>query len=190
MPAPAWVSGRVTYGGWCGIPSSVSVEPMAAVGFDWLGFDMQRSAIGADDLLPMLQAACINDVPVLVRVPWNDAASIMRVLDLCAAGVIVPMVNTAAEARQAAGACLSPPDGYRSFGPVRRRSKPPLCSVMIETVEAVENVDEILAVPRGRHSLRGAVRPLQLLRDELDASMGLCGRRDLRSLTPALVERT
>src|SRR5262245_21018103 len=143
MRASAWVAGRVTFGGWCSIPSSVSVELMAAAGFDWLGFDMQHSAIGGGDVLPMLPAASIKDVPVMVRVPWNDPPTIMRMLDLGAAGVMVPMVSSADEARRAAGACFYAPEGYRSYGPVRRAraSGAPLCSVMIETIEGVEKVD-------------------------------------------------
>ena len=67
----------------------------------------------------MVQAAAIRRTPMLVRVPWNDPAAIMRALDAGADGVIVPMVNTAEEARAAVGAMRYPPLGYRSWGPIR-----------------------------------------------------------------------
>ena len=67
----------------------------------------------------IVQAAAIRDTPVLVRVPWNEPGAIMRALDAWAEGVIVPMVNTVADARSAAGASRYPPLGYRSWGPLR-----------------------------------------------------------------------
>jgi 4-hydroxy-2-oxoheptanedioate aldolase len=124
---------------------------MAGIGFDWLCFDMQHGAIGPDALVAMLQASA-SGPPVLVRVPWNDPSTIMRVLDLGAAGVIVPLVNSAEEARRAAGACFYPPDGYRSFGPIRRSrhlqgDHDVLCMLMVETVDAVRNIDAIVSTP-------------------------------------------
>jgi 4-hydroxy-2-oxoheptanedioate aldolase len=88
-----------------------------------------------------------------VRVPWRDAARIMRMADLGAAGVVVPLVNTAAEAEQAVAAIRYPPRGFRSFGPVRRWYSPDgtapdaLCLVMIETGEALAHVEAIAATP-------------------------------------------
>ena len=67
----------------------------------------------------MVQAAAITQTPALVRVPRLDAGLIGRALDAGAAGVIVPMVNSAAEARAAVAACRYPPDGIRSWGPAR-----------------------------------------------------------------------
>ena len=124
---------------------------MAGIGFDWLCFDMQHGAIGPDVLVAMLQASAAGP-PVMVRVPWNDPPTIMRVLDLGAAGVIVPMINSAEEAQRAAGACFYPPYGYRSFGPIRRSrhvqgDHAVLCMVMVETVEAVRNIDAIVSTP-------------------------------------------
>jgi 4-hydroxy-2-oxoheptanedioate aldolase len=91
-------------------------------------------------------------------VPWNEPGSIMRALDAGAEGVIVPMVNTPEEARAAAGASRYPPLGYRSWGPLRSGMAQPdfnpalgneqtICLVMIETYQAVDDVDAILDVP-------------------------------------------
>ena len=106
----------------------------------------------------MVQAAAIRGTPVLVRVPWNEPGAIMRALDAGAEGVIVPMVNTPDEARAAAGASRYPPLGFRSWGALRSGMAQPgfnpalgneqtICLVMIETHEAVDNVEAILDVP-------------------------------------------
>ncbi len=71
------------------------------------------------DVLPMLQAISQTETVPVVRVAWNDPASIMRALDLGAYGIIVPLVNTAEEAAMAVAACRYPPVGIRSSGPVR-----------------------------------------------------------------------
>ena len=151
-PAPRGV------GAWCSIGSSYVVEILASCGFDWLCVDMQHGFAAESDLLPMLQAAAITGTPALVRVRRLDDGLIGRALDLGAAGVIVPMINCAAQARQAARACRYSPDGVRSWGPARLALADPgyaaaqanakvACLVMVETREAVRNLDEILAVP-------------------------------------------
>jgi len=149
---------EATIGGWCLIPSPFCAEVMAAAGFDWICLDTQHGLIGYEEMLAMLQAVDARDVPALVRVPWNEPSAIMRALDAGAAGVIVPMVNSAAEAEAAARACRYPPQGYRSWGPTRASLGDPdhspevvnrsvLCLAMVETIEAVERIDEITSVP-------------------------------------------
>jgi 4-hydroxy-2-oxoheptanedioate aldolase len=94
----------------------------------------------------------------LVRVPWNEPGIIGRVLDAGALGVIIPMVNTPEDAARAVAACRYAPDGSRSYGPlgalarygpeyVATANQRVLCIPMIETRQAVEAVDDILAVP-------------------------------------------
>ncbi|MDX6631472.1 MAG: 4-hydroxy-2-oxoheptanedioate aldolase [Gaiellales bacterium] len=149
---------RVAYGGWCMVPSAFATEVVSASGCDWLCIDLQHGLIGDDAMRTMVQAAAIRATPVAVRVPWNEPASIMRALDAGADGVIVPMVNTAAEAAQAVAATRYPPLGYRSWGPVRsimaepafdpaRGNERSVCIVMVETVEAFGNLEAILEVP-------------------------------------------
>jgi 4-hydroxy-2-oxoheptanedioate aldolase len=148
---------ELAVGGWCAIPSPFVAEILATVGFDWICLDLQHGLIGYETMVGMLQAVA-RRVPVLVRVPWNEPDEIMRPLDAGAAGVIVPMVSTAEEAAGAARACRYAPQGFRSWGPTRASlgdatfgpataNRNVTCCVMIETVEGVENVDEILAVP-------------------------------------------
>ncbi len=145
-------------GGWCVIPGSFTAEIVARAGFDWVCVDAQHGLIGYQEMLAMLQAIAVVGVPSLVRVPWNDPGWIMKALDAGAAGVIVPMVNSPAEAAAAVGACRYPPDGYRSWGPTRASLGVPdyspelanrsvICAVMVETVAALEQLGEIVSVP-------------------------------------------
>jgi len=153
-----WERGEPTIGGWCVVPSPFSAEMMGRAGFDWICIDTQHGLIGYDQMLPMLQALTATGTPGFVRVPWNLPADIMKALDAGAQGVIVPMVNSKAEAERAAGACRYPPQGYRSWGPTRaalqvsgygteNANRAVVCMVMIETVEGLASIDEILSVP-------------------------------------------
>ncbi|TMC38889.1 MAG: 2,4-dihydroxyhept-2-ene-1,7-dioic acid aldolase [Chloroflexi bacterium] len=147
-----WKAREATLGAWCTIPSSWTAEVAARSGHDWVCIDTQHGLIGYDVMLPMLQAISAGGVPSFVRVPWNEPGAIMKALDAGAGGVIVPMVNSVDEARAAVGACRYPPDGMRSMGPIRARDvdgdwQHPICVVMIETVQAVAQARDILAVP-------------------------------------------
>lgn len=147
-----WRAGEATIGAWCTIPSTWTAELAARSGHDWVVIDTQHGLIGYDVMLPMLQAISAAGVPSMVRVPWNEPGTIMKALDAGAGGVIVPMVNSVAEAQAVVGACRYPPAGFRSMGPLRARVvdsdwRQPLCIVMVETVQAVDLVDEILSVP-------------------------------------------
>jgi 4-hydroxy-2-oxoheptanedioate aldolase len=150
----AVAAGRSTFGSWVTIASPVAVELMGKAGYDWAILDTQHGAITWDELLGAIQALDLGGTRALVRVGWNDPMQIMRALDLGALGVIVPMVSTPEEALAAARATRYPPHGIRSFGPVRNYYGPvsegapePLCFVMIETAEAIDNLDAIAATP-------------------------------------------
>jgi 4-hydroxy-2-oxoheptanedioate aldolase len=152
------VLGKPAIGGWCVIPGSFSAEIVARAGFDWICIDLQHGLIGYQEMLGMLQAVAVAGVPALVRVPWNDPGWIMKALDAGAAGVIVPMVNSPAEAASAVAACRYPPDGYRSWGPTRASlgvadftpqlaNRDVICAVMVETVPALDQLGDIVSVP-------------------------------------------
>lgn len=153
-----WRSGKTTVGGWLAIGNPYTAELMGSLGFDWLCIDLQHGQIAMDDLHTMLPAISATPAVPFVRVSWNAPDAIMKALDAGAYGVIVPMVNSADEARQAVAACRYPPAGVRSFGPIRaalyggpgyaRAANQELaCVVMIETAEALAAVDEIVSVP-------------------------------------------
>lgn len=154
----AWKAGRSTVGAWLSIPSSYSAELMAHQGFDWLCIDMQHGVIDYRDAVAMLTAISTTETIPLVRVPWNDPAVIMKVLDAGAYGVVIPLINTRADAEAAVAACRYPPQGIRSNGANRgmlyggadyvASANDQICCVpMIETKQAIENLDEILSVP-------------------------------------------
>ena len=140
--------------------SPMVAEIMARAGFDWLVVDTQHApSSGSGQLASMLQAIGLADVPALVRIPWKtDFASAMWALDAGAQGIIVPMVDTVAEAADISQACKYPPAGFRSFGPWRvamqfERYDPAqgdaqaTCLVQIETRGGVDNLDAILDLP-------------------------------------------
>ncbi len=153
-----WAQRGVALGGWLTLPSSMSAEIMANAGFDWVCVDMQHGMIGYADMVRMLQGISSTDTVPLVRVPRNEPGIIGRCLDAGAWGVVVPMVNSRQEAEAAVAACRYPPAGIRSYGPLRanyyagfdyfsRANREVTCIVMVETKEAVDNVEDIVSVP-------------------------------------------
>jgi 4-hydroxy-2-oxoheptanedioate aldolase len=151
--------GKRTTNGWISIPSSFAAEIYAAQGFESVAIDMQHGAVDVNDVVPLLQAICLSpNVTPMARVPWNNPADIMRVLDAGAMGIICPMINTRKEAEALVQAGRYAPIGARSSGPFRaghwggadyfqHANTEILLIAMIETVEAVKNLDEILSVP-------------------------------------------
>jgi 4-hydroxy-2-oxoheptanedioate aldolase len=154
----AWAADRAALGAWLTIASGFSAEIMAHAGFDWACVDMQHGVIDYAQMVVMLQAMSETPVTPLVRVPWNEPGIIGKSLDAGARGVIVPMVNSTEDAERAVRACRYAPVGSRSYGPLRANysvgfdyydgaNADVLCIVMIETREAVADVDAILSVP-------------------------------------------
>ena len=154
-----WKQGGAAVNGWLSIPSAFSAEVMAHQGFDSLVIDMQHGVVDYQVAVTMLQAISTTGVVPLARVPWNDPARIMKILDGGAYGIICPMINTRREAEALVAAARYYPAGYRSWGPVRasiyagtdyspkKANDEILVMPMIETGEAVKNIDDILGVP-------------------------------------------
>jgi len=153
-----WQRGAVAHGAWLSIPSSISAEVVARAGFDYVCVDLQHGLVGYESAVQMLQVAGLGASSPVVRVPWNEPGIIGRMLDAGAMSIIVPMVNSPAEAQAAVAACRYAPAGARSFGPIRAfmqegaryyatANSEVACIPMIETVQALENLDAILAVP-------------------------------------------
>jgi len=140
------------------IPSPWTAELMGHAGFDSLTIDMQHGLMDFQTTLGMLQAIAATPAKPYVRLPWNDPAVIMHVLDAGAAGVICPGLNTPEEVKQFVGACRYPPLGFRSIGPIRATLKygadyiqraNELVEVfpMIETAEAAQHLEAFLDIP-------------------------------------------
>lgn len=153
-----WRDGQASYGCWLQIANTHTAEMLAGAGFDWICVDLQHGLLDYADLRTMLPAIRASQTTTIVRVSTNDPAEIMKVLDVGAMGVIVPMVNNRAEAEAAVAACKYPPAGGRSFGPIRaamalgqnyvaEANDEVACIVMIETAEGIEKVEEIVSTP-------------------------------------------
>ncbi len=149
--------GKPVINGWLQIPSTVSTEVMSQQNWDSLTIDLQHGLIDYSNALTMLQTISSTEITPLARVNWNEPGQIMKILDAGSYGVICPMVNNKKEAEKFVQACMYPPDGYRSFGPIRgliyggsdypKHSNDELLKLaMIETKESLENLDEIMSV--------------------------------------------
>jgi 4-hydroxy-2-oxoheptanedioate aldolase len=198
-----WQSGGTVLNGWLHIPSSWSAELMAHAGWDSVTVDMQHGLHSMETAIQLLQAISTTDTVPLARVNWNEPGAIMRLLDGGAYGIICPMINTAEECRSFVGACRYPPKGYRSYGPTRARvyagsdydlhaNRELLTIAMIETKEAVENMDAIagidgldaIFVGSGdlRLSLTGSVSPdtgQELMDEAIEVILAGCRKHHL-----------
>ena len=153
-----WRANEQTIGCWLSMANTYSAEAISKLGFDWVCVDLQHGIIDYTDLANMLPAISNSDATPIVRVPWNEPYEIMKALDAGAYGVIVPMVNNREEALQAVSACRYPPEGNRSFGPIRgalyggagyaqEANNQLACIAMIETKEGIEKLEEVVTTP-------------------------------------------
>lgn len=152
-----WKGGGAVVNGWLAIPTAFSAETMAHQGWDSLTIDLQHGVVDYQAAVNMLTAiSTTNTVPV-VRVPWLEPGILMKVLDAGAYAVICPMVNTREDAEKLVAATHYQPRGTRSFGPVRallyggedypkHANDTIVVFAMIETKQALDNLDDILSV--------------------------------------------
>jgi len=139
------VARETLYGAWSAVPSPLSVRLLAAAGLDYVVIDLQHGGATEHDLPALTTAIRLAGATPIGRVRYAHPADIGRALDLGCEGVIVPNVDSAAQARDVAGACRYPPAGYRSAGGVLAAGEP-FCIVMVESVAAVEELDATLKV--------------------------------------------
>ncbi|MEM6902727.1 MAG: aldolase/citrate lyase family protein [Pseudomonadota bacterium] len=149
-----WAGGESVFNAWLSLPDPLVAEIISRNGWETVTLDMQHGLIELTDLPKMLQAVGNSGAVPLVRVPWNEPGVIMKALDAGAAGIIAPMINSAAEAQAFASACRYPPRGTRSYGPIRAGLQAPsyaltsneqvMAFAMIETREAYEALAEII----------------------------------------------
>ncbi len=176
------LSGELVTGTWLNLGSNISAEIAARAGFDWVLIDLEHGSGNEADLVSQLQAVDTTDTVSIVRIAWNEAPRFKRTLDMGAGGIMIPYVNTAAEARLAASSMRYPPQGVRGAARFHRgngfgqdfesyfaeANDKLLTVVQIETVEAVGNAEEIAAV-EGVDVL--FVGPL-----DLSVSLGIAGQ--------------
>jgi 2-keto-3-deoxy-L-rhamnonate aldolase RhmA len=149
---------------------------------DFVWIDMEHNALTTEHVQLHCMATKGSQASPLVRVPWNDPVLIKPVLDVGAAGVVVPLVRTVEDAQRAVAACQYPPRGIRGYGPRRpseygRKGGPEFCAqlneevltiLQIEHLDAVRSIDAILSVP--------GVSTVMIGSNDLSGSMGLMGQ--------------
>ena len=152
-----WAQGQPAINGWLAIANSFSAEVMAHQGWDTLTIDLQHGVIDYAALVPMLQAISTTPTVPIVRVPWLEPGILMKALDAGAYGVICPMINTREDAQKLVAYTHYAPQGTRSFGPIRaslyggadyaqHANQTIVSFAMIETAQALDNLDSILSV--------------------------------------------
>lgn len=152
-----WKNGKAAVNGWLAIPNGFSAETMAHAGWDTLTIDMQHGVVDYQAMVGMLQAISTTPTVPMVRVPWLEAGVLMKTLDAGAYGIICPMVNTREDAQKLVAWTHYAPRGTRSFGPVRallyggadypqHANDTVVIFAMIETAQALDNLDSILSV--------------------------------------------
>ena len=149
-----WAQEKGAINAWCSIPSAITAEMMSMNDFDSITIDMQHGLVDYQVALNMLQVISGSGKTPMVRVPWNEPGIIMKSLDAGALGIICPMINTPDDAIDFVGATRYAPEGHRSSGPTRalmvhgadyhdEANEKIISLAMIETVEALENVEKI-----------------------------------------------
>lgn len=153
-----WSEGKAATNCWLTIPNGYVAEQMADQGWDSATIDMQHGMIDQAGMYALLAALSTTACVPIVRVPWNEPGIIMSALDAGAYGIICPMVNSREECEQFVGACRYAPEGYRSVGPNRamlyggadylaEANKTVVTLAMVETTQALENLEDICATP-------------------------------------------
>jgi len=185
---------RPLAGMWVCSGSPLVAEICAGAGLDWLLIDMEHSPNGLESVLAQLQAVAAAPVTAVVRVPIGDVVTIKQVLDIGAQNILVPMVDTAAQAAELVAAVRYPPRGRRGVGSALARSarwnrvedyladadRHVSLFVQVETVEGVRNAAEIAAVD----GIDGVfVGP-----SDLAASMGLLGAQTHPDVVAAVLD--
>ena len=142
---------------WLSLPNSFISEAFGKMGWDSITIDMQHGQNDYQSSIPMLQSLSNSTSVPMARVPWSEPGIIMKMLDLGVMGIIAPMINNKEDCEKFVSYCYYPPIGQRSFGPMRAQlihgsnyfqnaNDNILSFAMIETKEAVSNLNEILSV--------------------------------------------
>lgn len=184
-------AGKVCFGATITMSNTVVAEIMSHLDFDWLWFEMEHTAMSDESVHAMLQATNGSNVSTVVRVPWNDKTMIKRILDTGPDGIIIPLVRTRQDAEDAVRAVKYPPTGERGAGMARAQcyglhmgeymasaNDEVMTILMIEHIDAVNNIDEILSVPGVDSVMVGAL--------DLSGSMGKLGQMDDPKLEEAI----
>lgn len=182
---------ELTIGSWVTLGHPSIAEIMAAAGFDWLVLDMEHSVLELSEVQTLIQVLDSQQCPAIVRLTSNHPDQIKRVMDAGATGIMVPMIKSAADAKDAVSSMYYPPRGQRGVGLARAQGyghsfqayrqwleNNAVVIVMIEHIDAVKAIDDILAVPGvdgyiiGPYDLSGSMgRPGDLNHPDVQAAI-------------------
>ena len=184
-------SRALTLGSWITLGHPAIAEIMARAGFDWLVVDLEHSVISIDVAGDLIRTIDLCGVSPLVRLTSNDPDQIKRVMDAGAHGIVVPSVNSPAEAAKAVAATRYAPRGTRGVGLGRAQAygigfqdylkwqgEGPVVIVMIEHKEAIDQLEKILTVPGVDGFLIGPY--------DLSCSLGIPGQFEQAEFISAL----
>jgi 4-hydroxy-2-oxoheptanedioate aldolase len=176
-------SDRPRVGMWVTSGSALVAEICAGSGLDWLLIDMEHAPNGLESVLAQLQAIAAYPTTPLVRVPVNDPVVIKQVLDLGAQNILVPMVDSAAEALAAVRATRYPPHGVRGVGSALGRGArwnrvDDYLAGATATVSVTVQIESTAAVAAVESIARSGVDALFVGPSDLAASMGLLGQQE------------
>lgn len=176
-------AGRAYAGMWVCSGSALVAEICAGSGLDWLLIDMEHAPNGLESVLAQLQAVAAYPITPLVRVPVNDPVIIKQVLDLGAQNLLVPMVETAADARAAVRAATYPPRGVRGVGSALGRAARwnrvgGYLDDDATTVSVFVQIESAAAVERAEAIAGSGVHGILAGPSDLAASMGLLGQQE------------
>lgn len=176
-------SGTPCIGSWITVSHPAIAEIMARAGFDFLVVDLEHSPIGIHEAEQLIRTIDLSGVTPLVRLTSNDTNLIKRVMDSGAKGIIVPMVNSVEDVKNAINALYYPPKGKRGVGLARAQGygtsfqeykkqslEESILVVMIEDVAAIPNLEEIFSFEEVDAFLLGPY--------DLSSSMGKAGQFD------------
>jgi 2-keto-3-deoxy-L-rhamnonate aldolase RhmA len=191
-------AGQTCYGSYISSTDPVVTEALSSFN-DFFWIDAEHNALTLETIQLHLMATRGSEAAGIVRVPWNDPVLIKPVLDIGADGIIAPFVRTADDVRRAVAACRYPPDGVRGYGPrranrfgklrqldyIKEANENIIVVAQIEHVDALNHLDEILAVP--------GLTSIQVGPNDLSGSMGLMGQPnhpDVVKVIRTIVDRT
>jgi 4-hydroxy-2-oxoheptanedioate aldolase len=188
--------GKVVYGGIVGEYAPTTIEVLGAIGWDFVMIDCEHGAMGLLEVENLVRAAETAGVTPLARVPDHMPSTILRFLDRGVQGVIVPHVNTKAQAEAVVKAARYYPEGERSIGSTRAHdynvgvsradsarwlNEQVMVIPMVESVESVANLDEILTVP--------GIDVIHCAPNDLSQSMGFPPEEDVVQVRKQVIAR-
>ena len=188
------IAGEAAVGCFLGLGSPSVAELLAYSGYEWLLVETEHNALDSAQVEHMLMAIDGSGAMPMVRVPPSDLFAIQKALDIGAMGIIVPMVKTVEEAEAVVAATRYPPEGKRGFGPLRasrytldyedyleRANRNILVGLLLETAEAVEDLERIASVP--------GVDLLYMGMWDLSLALGVDPRRQPNPETDAVIDK-